>query len=148
MTHLLRHIVTLEKTVGAFAPKGLFAPQDFFVSGEVNRASLDIETLQSFARRMACFINMPFFKITVVAAKEKNSVAGHIEGSDSQNVYIEIEPEFLTLDNCSYERQFKGASIGVLESPADWKKVDDERTGRYWQESGFGCLYSLFLQCG
>ena len=48
------------------------------------------------------------------------------------------------LSKCPYERQFKGASIGVLELPADWQKVDDEMTGRSWQESGFGCLYSLF----
>ena len=48
------------------------------------------------------------------------------------------------LNNCPYERQFKGASIDVLELPADWQKVDDELTGRSWQESGFGCLYSLF----
>ena len=48
------------------------------------------------------------------------------------------------LNNCAYERQFKGASIDVLELPADWQKVDDELTGRSWQESGFGCLYSLF----
>ena len=48
------------------------------------------------------------------------------------------------LNNCPYERQFKGASIGVLELSADWQKVDAELTGRSWQESGFGCLYSLF----
>ena len=105
MTRFLRHIVALEKEVGAFAPRGLFAPQDFFMSGEVNQTLLDVEALQSLACRMACFINMPFFKITVVAAKQKDSVAGHIEGSDSQNVYIEIEPEFL---------QYPVAAIKVL----------------------------------
>lgn len=87
MTHLLSHIVALEKEVGEFAPRGLFAPQ--------NVPSLDVVALQSFANRMACFINMPFFTIIITPAKQGDSVAGHIERLDSQDVYIEIEPEFL-----------------------------------------------------
>lgn len=27
MTHLLRHIVSLERNIGSFAPKGFFAPK-------------------------------------------------------------------------------------------------------------------------
>ena len=97
MTHLLRHVVSLEKAVGAFAPKGLFAPQGFSLSGNAYQARLDVEALQHLARKMACFINLPFFNIAVVPAKQKESVAGHIEGQDpySQNVLIEIEPDFL-----------------------------------------------------
>ena len=95
MTHLLRHIVTLEKTVGAIAPRERFSLQGFSLSGEVNQTTLDILELQSIARQMACFINMPFFTITVAPAKQNESVAGHIEGSDSNDVYIEIDPVYL-----------------------------------------------------
>lgn len=97
MTHLLRHIVSLEKAVGAFAPKGLFAPLGFSLSGNVSQAWLDVEALQHLARKMACFINLPFFNIVVAPAKQKEFVAGHIEGHGpgSQNVLIEIEPDFL-----------------------------------------------------
>ena len=80
MTHLLRHIVSLEKAVGAFAPKGLFAPLGFSLSGNVSQAWLDVEALQHLARKMACFINLPFFNIVVAPAKQKEFVAGHIEG--------------------------------------------------------------------
>ena len=89
MTHLLRHIILLEKAVGAFAPKSRFLAQSF--------NAYDIVTLQELARKMACFINMPFFTITVTFAKQNESVAGHIEGynSNSQNVFIEIDPYFI-----------------------------------------------------
>ncbi len=107
MTHLLRHIVSLEKSVGAFAPKGLFELQEFSLVGDINQTLLDVEALQHLACRMASFINMPFFNITVIPAKQKDSVAGHIEGRspDSQNVLIEIEPDFL---------RFPMAAIKVL----------------------------------
>ena len=58
------------------------------------------------------------------------------------------------LNHCSYERQFKGASIGVLELPADLQnaaRFDDEclsicgdPPGESWQDPGFGCMHSLF----
>lgn len=107
MIHLLRLIVSLEKSVGAFAPKGLFELQEFSLVEGISQTLLDVVALQHLARRMACFINMPFFNITVTPAKQKNSVAGHIEGhgSDSQNVLIEIEPDFL---------RFPHAAIKVL----------------------------------
>ena len=89
MIHLLRHIVSLEKAVGAFAPKCRFGQYAF--------DSYNILEIQKLARSMACFINMPFFTITVTFARQKNSVAGHIEGHDpdSQNVFIEIDSDFV-----------------------------------------------------
>lgn len=89
MTQLLRHIVLLERAVGAFAPKGRFVQCNFDIYNALD--------LQKLARKMACFINMPFFTITVTFTRQKKSTAGHIEGHDpdSQNVFIEIDPDYI-----------------------------------------------------
>lgn len=93
MLSLLRHIVYLEKAVGSFAPTKILLAEDLSLSEE----RLNIVALQHLARRMACFINMPFFNIIVTPAKQKESVAGHVEGcsSDSEQVFIEIDPDYL-----------------------------------------------------
>ena len=112
MTHLLRHIIALEKAVGAFAPKGRFWQQDFDM--------YNVLELQKLARKMACFINMPFFTITVTFVKQKKSIAGHIEGHDpkSQNVFIEIDPDFI---------RHKDAVIKVLAHEISHKYLEFHR---------------------
>ena len=97
MTPLLRHIVSLEKAVGAFAPKGFFLPQQGCSIESIPWCFVNDSPLQELAHQISCFINMPFFRIQVKVAQQKYSIAGHIEGgeADSQGVLVSIDPELL-----------------------------------------------------
>lgn len=143
MIHLLRHIVSLEKSVGAFAPKGFFLPQQGCSIESISWCFVNDSPLQELAHQMSCFINMPFFRIQVKVAQQKNSVAGHIEGggAESQNVFISFDPELLRFPESAmkvmaHEISHKYLGFHRLSLPVT--KDDEERTDIASIYLGFG----------
>lgn len=143
MTRLLRHIVSLEKTVGAFAPKGFFTPQGGRSIESIRWCFVDDGPLQELAHQMACFINMPFFKIRVKASQQKYSVAGHIEGggAESQNVFISFDPELLRFPEAAMKvmaHEISHKYLGFHRLALPVTKDDEERTDIASIYLGFG----------
>lgn len=94
---LLRHIISLENAVGSFVSKQPFVLPEYYHPANANQITPNVILLQRLASDMAKFIKLPFFTITVIPEKQKQSVGGHIEGMNPnvQEVFIAIEPDFL-----------------------------------------------------
>ena len=104
---------------------------------------VDEGPLQEIARQMACFINLPFFKIRVMTARQEYSVAGEIigAGAESQEVFISLDPELLRFPEAAMKvmaHEISHKYLGFHRLALSMTKDDEERTDIASIYLGFG----------